>query len=65
MFEAECKKFPPVQDFIKVAVPLGRPAEPEEVGDGAVYLCSPAASYVNGIGLIMDSGLTLTVHLGI
>ncbi|KAF2243992.1 NAD(P)-binding protein [Trematosphaeria pertusa] len=63
--EAERKKFPPVQDFVKAASPLGRPAEPEEVGEGVVYLCSPAASYVNGIGLIIDAGLTLTVHLGI
>ncbi|KAH7371736.1 hypothetical protein BKA66DRAFT_497652 [Pyrenochaeta sp. MPI-SDFR-AT-0127] len=65
MFDAESKKFPPIGDFIKAAVPVGRPAEPDEVGDSIVYLLSPAASYVNGIGLILDSGLTLTVHLGI
>ncbi|KAF2203324.1 NAD(P)-binding protein [Delitschia confertaspora ATCC 74209] len=65
MYEEECKKFPPVEDFIKASVPVGRPAEVEEIGDSIVYLCSPAATYVNGIGLILDSGLTLTVHLGI
>lgn len=64
MYDSECQKFPPIQDFIKAAVPLGRPAEPDEVGESVVYLCSPAASYVNGIGLILDAGLTLTVHLG-
>lgn len=65
MFTNESSKFPPVKDFIKAAVPLSRPAEPDEVGAGAVFLCSPAASYINGIGLVMDAGLTLTVHLGI
>lgn len=65
MYEAECQTFPPVQEFIKASVSLGRPAEPEEIGEGGVYLCSPAASYINGLGLIMDAGLTLTVHLGI
>ena len=65
MYEVESRRVPPVADFIKDAVPLGRPAEAEEVGESIVYLCSPAASYVNGIGLILDAGLTLTVHLGI
>lgn len=65
MFTSESQKFPPVGDFIKASVPVGRPAETDEVGDSIVYLCSPAASYTNGIGLILDSGLTLTVHLGI
>ncbi|KAF2676215.1 NAD(P)-binding protein [Lentithecium fluviatile CBS 122367] len=64
MFEGKCKKTPQVMDFIKAAVPAGRPLEPEEVGEGVVYLCSPMAGYVNGIGLIMDSGLSLTVHVG-
>lgn len=64
MFATEIQRWP-AEDFLKAAVPLGRPAEPEEVGDSIVYLCSPAASYVNGIGLILDSGLTLTVHLDI
>ena len=65
MYEAECKKLPPVPELVKAMVPAGSPAEAEEVGESIVYLCSPTSSYVNGIGLIMDSGLTLTVHLGI
>jgi NAD(P)-dependent dehydrogenase (short-subunit alcohol dehydrogenase family) len=65
MFDAECKKLPAVQDLIKGAVPSGRPAEPDEVGEAVVYLCSPASNYINGIGLIMDDGLTLSVHMGI
>lgn len=64
MWAAEIEKWP-AKEFMEATVPLGRPAEPEEVGESIVYLCSPASSYVNGIGLILDSGLTLTVHLGI
>ncbi|KAI9696155.1 MAG: hypothetical protein M1820_008296 [Bogoriella megaspora] len=61
-FEAESQKSPHVQDFIKGTV--GRPAEPDEIGESVAYLCSPAASYVNGIGLLADAGLLLTVHIG-
>jgi NAD(P)-dependent dehydrogenase (short-subunit alcohol dehydrogenase family) len=38
------------------AVPLGRIAEPEEVAAAAVWLCSPAASYVTGTVLEVDGG---------
>lgn len=29
-----------------------------------VFLCSPAASYMNGTGLLTDAGMSLTGHLG-
>jgi 3-oxoacyl-[acyl-carrier protein] reductase len=38
-------------------VPLGRVAEPVEVGRVAAFLCSPAASYVTGAMLAVDGGL--------
>jgi NAD(P)-dependent dehydrogenase (short-subunit alcohol dehydrogenase family) len=38
------------------SVPLGRIAEPEEIARAAVWLCSPAASYVTGTVLTVDGG---------
>jgi NAD(P)-dependent dehydrogenase (short-subunit alcohol dehydrogenase family) len=44
----------------KVAmIPAGRVAAPEEVAAAAVYLASPAASYVTGATITVDGGLTL------
>lgn len=37
-------------------VPLGRPAEPEEVSDAVLYLASRRASMVNGTWLMVDGG---------
>jgi len=44
-------------DFMK-HVPLGRPAEPREIAEGALFLASDAASYVNGHCLVIDGGWT-------
>lgn len=57
MFKGEQGKFPPVTDLVKKVSPLGRPADVDEVGNSIVYLCSPAASYVNGHGLLLDGGM--------
>ena len=39
--------------------PLGRIATPEEVGDAAVFLCSEGSSFVTGVTLPLDGGVTL------
>ncbi|KAF7198573.1 Short-chain dehydrogenase RED2 [Pseudocercospora fuligena] len=57
MHEGEKAKFPPVGDLLRKLVSLGRIAEVDEVGNSAVYLCSPAASYVTGQALTLDGGL--------
>lgn len=58
------EKMPQLRGFIDSVVPLGRIAQPEEVGDVIAFLCSPSASYLNGLGMLVDGGVTLTVHLG-
>ncbi len=39
-------------------VPLARPAEPREIAEGALFLASDAAAYVNGHCLVIDGGWT-------
>ena len=41
-------------------VPLGRDAQPEEVAEAVIWLCSDKASYVNGILMPVDGGFTIT-----
>jgi 3-oxoacyl-[acyl-carrier protein] reductase len=40
-------------------IPARRPAEPEEMGDAVVYLCSDEAAYVTGEYLRVDGGLVV------
>ncbi len=40
--------------------PLGRIAEPEDVADAVVYLCSDAARYVTGVDLQVSGGRDMT-----
>ena len=63
MVEEECKKNPELAGAIKAMSPLGRAAELDEVVGVILFLCSPSASYVTGTGLVVDAGLTLTIHM--
>jgi 3-oxoacyl-[acyl-carrier protein] reductase len=38
-------------------VPLRRMGKPEEFGRAAVFLASPAASYITGVSLLVDGGI--------
>ncbi len=42
--------------LITASNPLKRMGRPEEFANVAVFLCSPAASYVNGVMLLVDGG---------
>jgi len=39
------------------SIPMGRPAEPEEIADAIVYLASPGASYITGVVLPVAGGM--------
>ena len=39
------------------AVPLRRPAQPEEVGDACIFLCTREGEYVNGATIPFDGGV--------
>jgi len=64
MVQEDLKNTPGLKQFIEGAVPIGRMAVPEEVSDYVVFLCSPSASYITGTGLLIDAGVTLTLHTG-
>ena len=59
MNEAE-RNDPEAEAKILSAIPMGRWGRPEESAAAAVFLCSPAASFITGETLIIDGGQTLT-----
>ncbi|PQE04465.1 oxidoreductase short-chain dehydrogenase reductase family protein [Rutstroemia sp. NJR-2017a BVV2] len=63
MTEHEAQVNPYLDHIVKAAVPLKRMAQPDQVADSIVFLCSPAASFITGVGLVIDAGTALTVRL--
>lgn len=49
---------PELWKTITAAHPIGRIAEPSEIADAVLWLCSDKASFVTGIALPVDGGLT-------
>ena len=47
------------QKFARRRIPNARYADPEEVAHATLSLVLPAASYINGIALPVDAGLTI------
>jgi NAD(P)-dependent dehydrogenase (short-subunit alcohol dehydrogenase family) len=46
-------------EMIKLVTPIGRLGEPYEIGDACVFLASDASTYVTGITLPVDGGMTM------
>lgn len=50
---------PEIYTAMTANVPLGRSGSPQDMGDAARYLCSPAARFVTGANLVVDGGESL------
>ena len=51
------KTMPEMKDKALKAQAMGRLAEPEEIADAVVYLCSERASFITGHDLVVDGGV--------
>jgi gluconate 5-dehydrogenase len=58
---AELMQRPDFVRFVNERTPLRRWGKPEELAGAALFLASPAASYVNGHLLTVDGGMTTTL----
>jgi NAD(P)-dependent dehydrogenase (short-subunit alcohol dehydrogenase family) len=56
MVDAAIRYDASIDDHLKAMHPIGRIGEASEIGEAAVWLCSPAASFVLGVALPVDGG---------
>jgi len=50
---------PEQMDRFRDIVPMGRIAKPEEMAEAVIWLCSDASSFVTGLSMSVDGGLTI------
>lgn len=55
---------PDIERGILSQIPMGRWGRSDEVAAAAVFLCSPAASFITGAVLVVDGGQTVTSRYG-
>jgi NAD(P)-dependent dehydrogenase (short-subunit alcohol dehydrogenase family) len=53
------RQFPSIDEDLKKLHPIGRIGEASEIAEAAVWLCSPAASFVLGVALPVDGGYVI------
>ena len=56
--ETQAKSEEVISKKMKSQVPAARFGEAKEVANAVAFLCTPAASYINGINLPVDGGRT-------
>ena len=52
------RRFPERERKVRARILLNRWGTPEDIGKAALYLCSDAASYVTGVILPVDGGMS-------
>lgn len=58
------RAIPDLNRTIVDSIPLGRWGRPEEIAAAALFLCSPAASFITGAVLVADGGQTTSTLIG-
>ena len=48
-----------IRDVASKAVPVPRMGTVDDIAEAALFLASDAASYINGVKLVVDGGMTL------
>jgi len=56
MVDDAVRRDPSIDAYLKTLHPIGRIAEAAEIAEAAVWLCTPAASFVLGVALPVDGG---------
>jgi 3-oxoacyl-[acyl-carrier protein] reductase len=54
--EKEKRSVAEIEAEARARIPLGRIADPDEIGAAIAFLASPAASYISGVSLPVDGG---------
>lgn len=65
MNEPARQMIPEFNQRVLGSIPLGRWGTPEDVAAAALFLCSPAASFITGSVLVVDGGQTLSTLTGL